>query len=147
MTTSATAQQQQHCCVASRSKATAAGLSSRKAVASPSRLFRSSPSHAAAKRNESRAVASTVVRALVDPENDVILVYGCRERVAQCCVDQLSQNERSAGVRVRAALPAAAFQGVKNPLNAMDKQLLYPDRPMIDCLSALDAVECLDVSG
>lgn len=147
MTTSATAQQQQQRCVVSRSKATAAGLSSRKAFAPPSRLVRSSPSYAAAERNDSRAIASTVVRALVDPENDVILVYGCRERVAQCCVDQLSQNERSAGVQVRATLPAAAFQGVKNPLNAMAKELLYPDRPMIDCLSALDAVECLDVSG
>ena len=28
----------------------------------------------------------------------------------------------------------------------MAKDLLYPDRPMIDCLSALDAVECVDQS-
>jgi hypothetical protein len=28
----------------------------------------------------------------------------------------------------------------------MAKDLLYPDRPMIDCLSALDAVECMNTS-
>ena len=126
-----------------------ASFSSRRAIAAPNRVIRrsSTAGAAAARGRNSRGVASKVVRAAVDPENDVILVSGCRERVAQCCVDQLSKNERSAGTRVRATLPAAAYQGVKNPNNAMAKELLYPDRPMIECLSALDAVECLDVSG
>jgi len=87
------------------------------------------------------------VRAVVDPEKDVIFVLGCRERVAQCCVDQLSDNERSAGCQVRAPLPSSAYQGVKNPNDIRAKELLYPDRPMIEKLSALDAVECLDETG
>ena len=85
-------------------------------------------------------------RAAVDPERDTILVTGCKERVAQCAVDQLSKNERSAGTTVKVCLPPSCYVGVKNPLNAMAKDLLYPDRPMIDCLSALDAVECVDQS-
>ena len=79
----------------------------------------------------------------MDPERDTIVVTGCKERVAQCSVDQLSKNERSAGTIVKVALPASCYQGVRNPLDAMAKDLLYPDRPMIDCLSALDAVECV----
>ena len=85
-------------------------------------------------------------RAAVDPERDTILVTGCKERVAQCAVDQLSKNERSAGTTVKVCLPPSCYVGVRNPLNAMAKDLLYPDRPMIDCLGALDAVECVDQS-
>ena len=69
----------------------------------------------------------------------------CCERVAQCCVDQLSKNERSAGVAIKVT-PHDAYVGVKNPLNAMAKDLVFPDKPMIDCLGALDAVECVDES-
>ena len=86
-----------------------------------------------------RGAPPRVVRAVVDPERDTILVAGCKERVAQCSVDQLSKNARSAGTRVVAILPGSCYEGVRNPLDAMAKDLLYPDRPMIDCLSALDA--------
>ena len=103
------------------------------------------PLHAktTAPRRRTRVV---LTRAAVDPERDVILVSGCRERIAQCCVDQLSKNERSAGTAVKVTLPHDAYVGVKNPLNAMAKDLVYPDKPMIDCLGALDAVECVDES-
>jgi hypothetical protein len=50
-------------------------------------------------------------------------------------------------VQVRATLPAAAYIGVKNPNNAMAKELLYPDQTMIDCLSELDAVVVLALPG
>jgi hypothetical protein len=93
-----------------------------------------------------RGAPPRVVRAVVDPERDTILVAGCKERVAQCSVDQLSKNARSAGTRVVAILPGSCYEGVRNPLDAMAKDLLYPDRPMIDCLSALDAVECMNTS-
>ena len=93
-----------------------------------------------------RGTRAVLVRAAVDPDRDVILVSGCRERVAQCCVDQLSKNERSAGVAIKVTLPHDAYVGVKNPLNAMAKDLVFPDKPMIDCLGALDAVECVDES-
>jgi hypothetical protein len=82
----------------------------------------------------------------VDPERDTIVVTGCKERVAQCCVDQLSKNERSAGTTVKVCLPPSSYIGVKNPNNVMAKDLLFPDRIMIDCLGALDAVECVDQS-
>ena len=82
--------------------------------------------------------------AAVDPERDTIVVCGCKERVAQCSVDQLSKNARSAGTTVKVCLPNSCYVGVKNPLNAMAKELLYPDRPMIDCLSDLDGVEAVD---
>lgn len=118
----------------------ASTLSSRRSFAAPLRATRVSSIRG-------RSSAGTAVVAAVNPEDDLIVVYGCKERVAQCCVDQLSKNERSAGVRVRAALPASCYQGVKNPLDAMAKDLLYPDQPMIDCLSALDAVECLDTGS
>ena len=85
-------------------------------------------------------------RAAVDPERDTILVTGCKERVAQCVVDQLSKNERSAGTSVVVCLPNSCYVGVRNPNNVMAKDLLYPDQPMIDCLGALDAVECVDQS-
>lgn len=94
-----------------------------------------------------RARVARSARCVVDPERDTIVVTGCKERVAQCSVDQLSKNERSAGTTVKVALPASCYQGVRNPLDAMAKDLLYPDRPMIDCLSALDAVECVDQSA
>ena len=54
-----------------------------------------------------------------------------KERVAQCVADQLSKNERSAGTKVRVCLPRSCYEGVKNPLDAMAKELVYPDRPMI----------------
>ena len=111
------------------------------------------PAHLSARsRCASRGRASGASRvrlapcAAVDPERDTILVTGCKERVAQCAVDQLSKNERSAGTTVKVCLPPSCYVGVRNPLNAMAKDLLYPDRPMIDCLSALDAVECVDQS-
>ena len=111
------------------------------------------PAHLSARsRCASRGRASGASRvrlapcAAVDPERDTILVTGCKERVAQCAVDQLSKNERSAGTTVKVCLPPSCYVGVRNPLNAMAKDLLYPDRPMIDCLGALDAVECVDQS-
>ena len=99
------------------------------------------------RRARARARVARSARCVVDPERDTIVVTGCKERVAQCSVDQLSKNERSAGTIVKVALPASCYQGVRNPLDAMAKDLLYPDRPMIDCLSALDAVECVDQSA
>ena len=104
------------------------------------------PLHAKTTAPRRRTRARGLTRAAVDPERDVILVSGCRERIAQCCVDQLSKNERSAGTAVKVTLPHDAYVGVKNPLNAMAKDLVYPDKPMIDCLGALDAVECVDES-
>ena len=111
------------------------------------------PAHLSARsRCASRGRASGASRvrlapcAAVDPERDTILVTGCKERVAQCAVDQLSKNERSAGTTVKVCLPPSCYVGVRSPLNAMAKDLLYPDRPMIDCLGALDAVECVDQS-
>ena len=104
------------------------------------------PLHAKTTAPRRRTRALGLTRAAVDPERDVILVSGCRERIAQCCVDQLSKNERSAGTAVKVTLPHDAYVGVKNPLNAMAKDLVYPDKPMIDCLGALDAVECVDES-
>ena len=70
-----------------------------------------------------------------------------KERVAQCVADQLSKNERSAGTKVRVCLPRSCYEGVKNPLDAMAKELVYPDRPMIECLSALEDVECVDMGA
>ena len=71
-----------------------------------------------------RAAATTLAprlqpRALIDPSKDVILVVGAKERTAQTVAQQLSVNERSAGVQVRVALPASCYICVKNPLDAM----------------------------
>ena len=74
-----------------------------------------------------RARASRVRRAAWwTPSATRSSVTGCKERVAQCSVDQLSKNERSAGTIVKVALPASCYQGVRNPLDAMAKDLLPP---------------------
>eukprot|EP00227_Mantoniella_beaufortii_P013671 CAMPEP_0197579490 /NCGR_PEP_ID=MMETSP1326-20131121/3489_1 /TAXON_ID=1155430 /ORGANISM="Genus nov. species nov., Strain RCC2288" /LENGTH=366 /DNA_ID=CAMNT_0043142971 /DNA_START=26 /DNA_END=1126 /DNA_ORIENTATION=- len=135
-------------CVASGSTACAASQSHR--LSSRSRV---APALSATTLTSSAAAAATPAsrhrlqpRALIDPSKDVILVAGAKERTAQTVAQQLSVNERSAGVQVRVALPAACFIGITNPRDCMAKELCYPDQPMIDCLTDMDAVECLDVS-
>jgi hypothetical protein len=84
--------------------------------------------------------------AAIDPTRDTIVVFGCKERTAQCAVDQLSKNTRSAGTTITVCLPHSSYVGVKNPFNAMASELLFADKVTIECLSDLDCVDAVDQS-
>ena len=82
-----------------------------------------------------------VTIASIDTKRDVVLVFGCLDRTAQCSAEQLSMNEKSQGVRVVSVFPAKAFEGIKNPLDAMAKELVYPNQKTIDAMNDFEYVE------
>jgi len=82
-----------------------------------------------------------VTTASIDTKRDVILVLGCLDRTAQCSAEQLSMNEKSQGARVVSVFPAKAFEGIKNPLDAMAKELVYPNQKVIDAMNEIEYVE------
>ena len=47
-------------------------------------------------------------------------------------------NEKSQGVRVVSVFAAKAFEGIKNPLDAMAKELVYPNQKTIDAMNDFD---------
>ena len=67
-------------------------------------------------------------------------MFGCLI-TAQCSAEQLSMNEKSQGVRVVSVFPAKAFEGIKNPLDAMAKELVYPNQKTIDAMNDFEYVE------
>ena len=80
----------------------------------------------------------------IKKERDVVLVLGCLDRTAQCSAEQLSQNERSRGARVVCSFPPKAYEGIKNPFNAMDVNLVYPNEKVIKAMNELEFVEVLN---
>lgn len=82
-----------------------------------------------------------VTTAGIDTKRDVVLVLGCLDRTAQCSAEQLSMNEKSQGARVVSVFPAQAFEGIKNPLDAMAKELVYPNEKVIDAMNEIEYVE------
>ena len=102
---------------------------------------RRAPSTATPRASSRRArdACSTPRRARVSPRaldaaRDVVVVTGALERLAQTSAVELKRNEKSSDVRVVAALPREAFEGVRNPRDVRSTTLVYPHAKTLEML-------------
>lgn len=58
--------------------------------------------------------------------DDLVVVTGAMERLAQSSATLLRENDKSIDARVACAMPGEAFEGVKNPRDVRAKDLVYP---------------------
>jgi len=73
------------------------------------------------------------LRAL-NARDDVVIVTGALERLAQSCCVLLRENQKSADVAVVSAMPKEAFEGVKNPRDVRATELVYPNENTLGML-------------